>query len=285
VVHLEAEAKRRNAELESTKAQFAELEQEADIAAERLQTYEADIVTAQEAIDRMDIEIGQQKDTIAHLQGEVSRANEVAKRMEDALDAAETKMQSDDKQISQLKGQISSLERETDRLQDRISNLQNSSRSQISPPGPTEAEYQALEDELDAANREVARLNTLLNQSPARKAIDKAKDTKIEMLEREKEELMERVKALKSTVTEINTPSRLMNHSNVSPIHRQALLMSLRAPRTPGAPLKDVSKFHDYRITTNFWIAFLAEQHLPRPSNFASYSRNFPPATRTRSCQ
>jgi phage host-nuclease inhibitor protein Gam len=98
-----------------------------------------------------------------------------------------------------------------------------------------------LENELDDANREIARLTTLLSQSPARKAIDKAKDAKVDMLEREKEELFERIQALRMTVTEMGTPSKMINNtSGISPIHRQALSMSMRAPKTPGGPLQDV---------------------------------------------
>jgi len=104
------------------------------------------------------------------------------------------------------------------------------------------ADVEALESELDDANKEIARLNTLLNQSPARKAIEKAKEMKIEMLEKEKEDLLERVKALRDTVNEMGTPNRLVNASGISPIHRQVLSMSIRAPRTPGAPLRDVSR-------------------------------------------
>jgi hypothetical protein len=38
-----------------------------------------------------------------------------------------------------------------------------------------------------------------------------------------------------------DTPSKLINASGISPIHRQVLSMSIRPPRTPGAPLRDVS--------------------------------------------
>jgi hypothetical protein len=67
-----------------------------------------------------------------------------------------------------------------------------------------------------------------------------AKDTKIEMLEKEREDLFERNKALRTTVTEMTTPNKVYNMSGISPIHRQVLSMSIRAPQTPGGPLRDV---------------------------------------------
>lgn len=118
---------------------------------------------------------------------------------------------------------------------------QESSHNPFGGVGPTDADLEALEKELDNANKEIARLTTMLNQSPARKAMEKARDTKIEILEREKEELLERNKALRMTVTEMNTSNKLINASGISPIHRQVLSMSIRAPKMPGAPLRDVS--------------------------------------------
>ena len=105
-----------------------------------------------------------------------------------------------------------------------------------------------MENELDDANREIARLRALLSQSPARKAMEKAKDTKIEMLEKEKEELLERNRALRMTFNDMNTPNKLVNASGISPIHRQVLSMSIRAPKTPGGPLRDVSCFPFWHI-------------------------------------
>ena len=95
-----------------------------------------------------------------------------------------------------------------------------------------------LEAELDSAHKEIARLNTLVSQSPARKAMDRAKDAKIEMLEKEKEDLLERLKSLKNQTIPFNTPSRLANKSGVSPYRRYSL--SIKSPKTPGGPLRDV---------------------------------------------
>jgi hypothetical protein len=103
----------------------------------------------------------------------------------------------------------------------------------------------------------------LLNQSPARKAINKAKDSKIEMLEKEKEDLMERVKVLRNTMNEMGSPAgRFVNGSGISPIHRQVLSMSMRAPRTPGTPLRDVSGLPLIikRPLTHIYLDVLVEQ-------------------------
>jgi hypothetical protein len=58
-------------------------------------------------------------------------------------------------------------------------------------------ELEVLERELDTAHREIARLNHLLSDSPTRTALQQAKDARIAMLEREKEELEERVRTLR----------------------------------------------------------------------------------------
>ena len=179
----------------------------------------------------------QTEQELKSLQSEALNARETARQMEEALEESEQKMVHDEEVLASLRAKITSLEREKQREA-------NFSSRDVSRPaldvGPTDAEYRALEEELDDANKEVSRLTTLLNQSPARKAMEKAKDTKIEMLEREKEELLERNRALRTTFNEMATPSKVFHTPGISPIHRQVLNMSIRAPRTPGGPLKDV---------------------------------------------
>ena len=68
---------------------------------------------------------------------------------------------------------------------------------------------------------------------------DMKMDAKIEMLEKEKEDLLERLKSLKNQTIPFNTPSRLANKSGVSPYRRYSL--SIKSPKTPGGPLRDVS--------------------------------------------
>jgi len=102
-------------------------------------------------------------------------------------------------------------------------------------------DVEALENELDDAHREIARLKAVMQQSPARKVMDTVKDNRIQMLEREQEDLLQRVQVLKDTVN--GTPSKAMNDvtvaNAVSPFHRQ--MVSMLSPKTPGAPLRDVS--------------------------------------------
>ncbi|EGN96997.1 hypothetical protein SERLA73DRAFT_185262, partial [Serpula lacrymans var. lacrymans S7.3] len=46
---------------------------------------------------------------------------------------------------------------------------------------------------------------------------------------------------LRVTVTDMSTPSKVFNITGISPIHRQVLSMSMKAPKTPGGPLRDLS--------------------------------------------
>jgi len=236
---VEETARKAKEDLQKTKAYVAELEEEAQAAVERIESLVDEVGSAHERIQSMEAVEEQANERLENLEGDAQRAAELARQTEEALEAAEKKMWADEDEMAELKGKLASLERERERRRENDDLSQDPSRNH-GVVGPTDADVEALEDELDDANKEIARLTTLLNQSPARKAMEKAKDTKIEMLEKEKEGLSERIKALKMTLTEIGTPNKIVNASGISPIHRQVLSMSIRAPRTPGGPLRDV---------------------------------------------
>lgn len=240
VEHLQDTVQRFDKELKATKDYVEELEDGAGEAVERIEKLERGCAAAQETIDNMTVVERQTAQELKSLQNEVMAAHETARQMEEALEESEQKMVHDEELLANLRARISSLEREKQREASFMS--RDVSRAPLEAR-PTEAEFQTLEDELNDANREVARLTTLLSQSPARKAMDKAKDTRVEMLEREKEELLERNRALRMTFNEMSTPSKVFLGPGISPIHRQVLNMSVRAPRTPGGPLRDVRVF------------------------------------------
>ncbi|KAJ6498301.1 hypothetical protein DFH09DRAFT_334683 [Mycena vulgaris] len=227
-------------ELRTTKAYVSELEQAAEGTVARMEALEDQVASGQGEVDRLKVVEDQAMEQVESLEGARGRAEELARQMEEALEAAEQKMLEDEHEVAQLKSKVASLERERERHRDHSEVSHDPSDSRLMP-GPTDAEMEALEEELDGANREIARLNTLLNQSPVRKAIEIAKDAKIDMLEKEREDLLERNKALRTTMTDMGTPSKAFNMSGISPIHRQVLSMSMRAPRTPGGPLRDMS--------------------------------------------
>ena len=218
-------------ELRSLKSYIAELEERT---AERVKDIQEQLARAQDRVDQYEVEEEHANDRMERLEKEAERATELARQMEEALEATEEKMKSDEEKMAELRSKVAALEREQEKQRDlAIAN----------PPSNHEVE-EALEAELDEAHKEIARLSALLQQSPARRAIDKAKDTRIEVLEREKEELLERVRALKSSNREMATPHRVVSMSGISPIHRHVLSMSLKTPKTPGAPLRDVRRRH-----------------------------------------
>ncbi|KAF7370481.1 PACT-coil-coil domain-containing protein [Mycena sanguinolenta] len=229
-------------DLRTTQAYVTELEQAAEGAVARMESLEDELASEKEEVQRLRTVEEQAMEQIESVNGARERAEELTRQLEEALEAAEKKMLDDEGEVAELKGKVVSLERERERERQR--DLSSASSNPLAP-GPTDAELEALEEELDHANREIARLTTLLNQSPARKAIEAAKDAKIDMLEKEREDLLERNKALRSTVNEITTPNKVYNVSGISPIHRQVLSMSIRAPRTPGGPLRDMSWLHN----------------------------------------
>lgn len=143
-------------------------------------------------------------------------------------------MRADEEALAEVRSKVATLERERDRA--------DKSRTDERHAELEEAENQieALERELDDAHREIGRLNSELAHSPARKALDKARDAKIELLEKEKEDLQERLNGLKHEIAAWNTPGKFNSANGISPMHRQVLNMTLKTPKTPGAPLRDV---------------------------------------------
>ena len=224
-------------ELRDTKAYVAELEAEAEAATERVQAVEAELESIQAHLRETVTEAIQAQEQVGELEEEIGRLNELGHQMQEALQVADRKVESHDEEIAELKGTIFALEREREREKEK-------SRSILKPAGSPMvpgAEFEALENELDDAHKEIARLKALMQQSPARKAMDTAKDNRIEMLEREREDLLQRVQVLRGTAN--NTPSKPANGINVasavSPFHRQ--MVSMLSPKTPGGPLRDVS--------------------------------------------
>ncbi|KXN84255.1 hypothetical protein AN958_12828 [Leucoagaricus sp. SymC.cos] len=234
VRELEVHIQGSDEELREAKAYIEELEGNTDIAGERLETLEAELTKAQNTIKKLEAGKTEASQEIAQLEEELTKAHEVNAQMEEALEEAEKKMIEDNEALLDLKSRFTALEREKERVMVDVS--QN-----VTSRGPSEEDFEALELELDGAHKEIARLNATLVQSPARRAMEKVKDARIEMLEKEKEELLERNRTLRLTMNEMTTPHKVVNTSGISPVHRHVLSMSIRAPRTPGPPLRDLS--------------------------------------------
>ncbi|EIN03865.1 hypothetical protein PUNSTDRAFT_77359 [Punctularia strigosozonata HHB-11173 SS5] len=229
-------------ELRKTKAYIAEVLNDAAAAADRIEALEHDLAATQEKLAEAEEVLDEANEKKDAMEIEAERANELARQMEEALEAAEERIRTDEEDVASLRTKIASLEREIERQREESRAFADPSRTKAGLDDQRQAEIDALENELDEANREIARLNTVLSQSPARKAIDKAKDAKIEVLEKEKEELLERVKSLRSAAAVgASTPNRLANLSTISPMHRHALSMSIHFPKTPGGPLRDLT--------------------------------------------
>ncbi|KAI9064084.1 hypothetical protein FKP32DRAFT_1625808 [Trametes sanguinea] len=234
---LEEDVRKLRAQLRD--AESAAAQYEADAAADnaRIQDLEHQLAAAQENANQLVAELEQEQQENDRLVEDAERSSELARQMETALEAAEKKMQADEQEVATLKATVASLERAAEKQQER-------SVSHLGPSASTVAlqeEVESLEAELADAHKEIARLQTVIAQSPARKAIEKAKDARIELLEKEKEDLLERLKTVKNQSGIFGTPGRLVNASNMSPMHRQLLNMSFKSPKTPGGPLRDLS--------------------------------------------
>ena len=224
-------------ELRDTKGYVAELEAEAEVAAERVQTVETELETIQARLRETINEGIQAQERAEELEEEVGRLNDLGHQMQEALEVADRKEESHSEEVAELKGTISILERELEREKEKSKSLSRPGEPSTVP----DADIEALEDELDDAHKEIARLNALMQQSPARKAMDAAKDNRIEMLEREREDLLKRVQVLRDTANDTPGKARIdvTVASAASPFHRPAV--SMLSPKTPGGPLRDVS--------------------------------------------
>ncbi|OAX40162.1 hypothetical protein K503DRAFT_738032 [Rhizopogon vinicolor AM-OR11-026] len=225
-----------NEEVRELKTYTAELEEAAAAATERIQDLEEQLTSAQDRYNQLDAEEQDANDRIEALENKAERASLLVGQMEDALEASEQKMRTDEEVVADLKAKISTLEREREREREMSRLL----KGQHSEESNTEFEN-ALEAELEQAHKEIAKLNELLQHSPARRAMDAAKDQRIETLEKDKEQLQARIKTLRSASFEMSTPNKVANLSGISPIHRHVLSMSVKAPKTPGGPLKDLT--------------------------------------------
>lgn len=243
-------AKKLQGDLDSREVRLEDLERKRSTQEVKLQECDRELQDAKAYITELEADAGLALDHIEALQQEIQddravdaikqeseRNRELVTQLEDALDAAEQKMRADEEVLTELRGRIATLERERDRTEKSRTDERNAELEEA------EDQIEALERELDTAHREISRLNNELAQSPARKALDRARDAKIELLEKEKEDLQELLDSLKHEGAGWNTPGRFSNASGISPIHRQVLNMTLKTPKTPGAPLGDVSIF------------------------------------------
>ncbi|PSR78266.1 hypothetical protein PHLCEN_2v7462 [Hermanssonia centrifuga] len=236
---LEGDLNSAHDELDGYKANAAQLEEDAGAALEHIESLEQQLAVAQERLEAVTEVLDQERDNTGRLEGEAARASSLAKRMEEALEAAEKNMLSDEEQVANLRTKVAALERELDRSRSRIE------PSQIGMDAEAEAQIESLEAELEDAHKEIARLNALVSQSPARKAVENAKNAKIEILEQERDDLLDRLKSAKTNSIMLSTPGRRASSSGLSPMHRQILSLSMKSPRTPGGPLRDVSCFFE----------------------------------------
>ena len=240
VERLEEDLRKSRTRLRQAEDAIAQNDADAAADAARIIALEKEVDAAKESLKRIEAELEEERQENDRLIDDSEKAAELGRQMEEALEAAEKKMLEDEQEVATLKVKITSLERAVEKVQERSSMFQTGP-SQSAIAHDAQAEIEVLESELDDANKEIARLRTMLVQSPARRAIERAKDARIELLEKEKEDLLERVKAMRNQSIAFNSPVRAANGSGMSPLHRQLLNMSLKSPKTPGGPLRDVS--------------------------------------------
>ncbi|CAE6401194.1 unnamed protein product [Rhizoctonia solani] len=181
-----------------------------------------------------------ERDELLEDQDELTRQKEAAHkeiaRMEQALEDTEARVMEDAEQLKSLKSKVASLERErADLLANRSTRDRSGDRI---PLHEHEALVSDLETQLDDAHREIARFTA---KSPASEALNKAKDLRIQQLQKEKDMLLERIQTMRSNNSAggPDTPGRTTTSASLA-LNRLAA-MNLRTPKTPGAALKEPS--------------------------------------------
>ena len=206
---------------------------------------ESSVATAEEKIELLQEQLSNMNDELAESKAELEQAEDRlhehslnAKRSVEAVRELE-------EALGEKDGEVEKYLQEIADLRSKVSSFETRSRemSSVTEVDRTNGSMEALQEELCAANREIGRLTALLTHSPAQKALVKAKDERIMALEKETEDLLMQLQILKDkSMATIATPKRRVSFSGVSPMYRQLMNMTLRTPRTPGEPLKDVSK-------------------------------------------
>ncbi|KAH7098218.1 hypothetical protein BKA62DRAFT_622915 [Auriculariales sp. MPI-PUGE-AT-0066] len=225
-------------QLDTQQAELNKLRDERDIDAERIHDLEHDYMEAFQEADALKMQL--------------ERVRVAAQESEDALQEAEHKMTDDARDISQLRAQVSQLQRDSrDSSRRSIADLSTGRPAMSSSSRHVDAEdLEVLRAELDAANAEIGRLKFMSGQSNVRSAITKAKDARLEDLERRNEQLEEELVGLNRFVqgaSSISNANVTLGNVATPMAVRQTMNRInnlIRTPKTPGPPLKDPSWAH-----------------------------------------
>ncbi|KAL5513309.1 hypothetical protein ACEPAH_3707 [Sanghuangporus vaninii] len=211
-------ADRLRSELTLSSTQLRDLEKELNKAHERH-------AEKQEALD-----IANERITLSSEELEKARSN--VQQLENALEESDKKILANNDELVELRSKLAMMEREHEKARKH-----NYSHSNITDDS---VDVASLKTELSEATKEIGRLTTLLDQNPARKALDKARESRINLLEKENQELLEQLRAARDP-SHYATPHRNPSMSSLSPMHRQLINLTLRTPKTPGEPLRNAS--------------------------------------------
>ena len=258
--HLEAQLGKAQAQIEELNAALSRSE----AVAEELAGAQVELDGALEDVDVL-------RRRAAELEERAGTAEEAAAGLTRALEDAEARIVQREEEVGGLEARTRELERRNASFNQSRNQSQSQSQSRAGLTTITEEkstfadrseavtqasqaqahiqELEVLEHELDTAHREIARLNHLLSDSPTRTALQQAKDVRIATLEREKEELEERVRTLRVVLGASGAAGTPGLPGGISPAVNRTLAM-LKTPKTPGGPLREVStkNFKNFKI-------------------------------------
>ncbi|KIJ55564.1 hypothetical protein M422DRAFT_151101 [Sphaerobolus stellatus SS14] len=231
---------------QNAEAHSLELQQETQELHERLTEIETEFNVVVEEVEHLRAENADLNDQLTREQAAHAQLTEAHKQLEEALDEGERRMIEAEAELASVRSKTTRLEQElaaARELSRGSISMDQKSRNMSSGNGVTAAEFEQLEGELDEAHKEIGRLQHMLSQSPGRKAIEKAKEIRIDLLEKEKDDLVERVRSL-TAILSASAPDKTSGGSpgsfSATPIPSR-LLPAWKTPKTPGPPLKEFS--------------------------------------------
>ena len=243
---LEAELREALEAQQNADAHGLELQQELKDLEERLGEIEGELTASKNEVEFLHAEKSNLESRLEIEKNAFGQLKIAHKQLEEALDDGERRMIEDEAELASLRSKVTRLENE-------LTTWREASRGNISTEQKSRnigsrdaAEVEELETELDEAHKEIGRLQHMLAQSPGRKAIDMAKDVRIELLEKEKDGLAERVRSLTAILAAspersmVGTPGR----NPLTPIPSR-LIQGWKTPKTPG-PMKEVTSLFSF---------------------------------------
>ena len=204
-----------------TQQQVIELEESLKLASIDLQDLRATVLRLEGDVDARDEKIGTLMEDLERLQVGAKEDHDEQKRIIAILET----------EIARLKSEMTQISDNLAHKEAELEITRNTISKEVIETGRVQTE--TMEEHLEEAFKEIGRLKQLLSATPHLETVIHTRDAQIDILEREKAALQERLTAGRSTsgVQMVASPFK------ATPFVHKAIA-SLRMPKTPGSPME-----------------------------------------------